>query len=83
MTFADAVNPSGQVVGTSQLQQQGRGPIHAYSWTAGTGMTDLGTLGGDDSFAGAVTSNGLVAGPAMTADGDQHAALWQTRAGGA
>jgi probable HAF family extracellular repeat protein len=79
VTFANAVSPSGQVVGTSQLQPQGRGPLHAFSWTAGTGMTDLGTLGGNDSFASAVTSSGLVAGSAMTADGDQHAALWQTR----
>ncbi len=33
---------------------------HAFRWTAATGMVDLGTLGGTDSWATAVSANGSV-----------------------
>lgn len=37
----------------------------------------LGTLGGDDSHARAISQNGIVVGDANTASGEQHAVMWQ------
>ena len=45
---AIAVSASGQVVGESTTA--GDTATHAFSWTAGGGMVDLGTLGGTNSF---------------------------------
>lgn len=41
---ARAVSQSGQVVGTSTMA--GETESHAFSWTRGGGLVDLGTLGG-------------------------------------
>jgi probable HAF family extracellular repeat protein len=49
---------------------------HAFRWTNGT-MTDLGTLGGANSVAGPISSDGSVlAGYADTAENQQHAFRW-------
>ena len=44
---AFAVNASGQVVGLSDTAE---GQFHAFSWTPGREMIDLGTLGGSSSL---------------------------------
>jgi probable HAF family extracellular repeat protein len=46
------------------------GEEHAISWTAGGGMVDLGTLGGIESRAAVVNSNGQVVGWSTTAGND-------------
>ncbi len=52
-SIAQAVNPSGQIVGFSFT---GDGEIHAFSWTKANGMINLGTLNGyTHSFATAST----------------------------
>jgi probable HAF family extracellular repeat protein len=78
---AVAVNASGQVVGYSSTT--GDAATHAFSWTAGRGMVDLGTLGGD-SWARAVNASGQVAGDSRTASGgygDVHAFSWTAARG--
>ncbi|MBA3963509.1 MAG: hypothetical protein H0X40_16635 [Chthoniobacterales bacterium] len=55
--------------------------IHAILWSADTGMQDLGTLGGDMSYATAVNDNGVVVGYSYTADGAGRAFLWTTASG--
>jgi probable HAF family extracellular repeat protein len=60
-TYSQATAVShGQVVGVSESDLTGGGE-HAFIWTAAGGMVDLGTLGGSDSSANAV-SNGQVVG---------------------
>jgi probable HAF family extracellular repeat protein len=44
-------------------------------------MIDLGTLGGTNSYASAINSNGQVAGRSQTADGQYHAFIWSATAG--
>ncbi|MCW2922586.1 MAG: hypothetical protein JWL76_2460, partial [Thermoleophilia bacterium] len=58
------------VVGRSQtnlVAPDGQIPGHAFRWTAGTGMVDLGTLGGTHSSANAISANGgVIVGDAQT-----------------
>jgi probable HAF family extracellular repeat protein len=70
---AYAVNFKGQVVGSSETTD---GALHAFSWTEGDGMIDLGTLGGRNSQANSVNDRGDVVGYSDT-PGAYHAVLWQ------
>src|SRR5436189_5451924 len=66
-----ALNDSGQVAGSSDVAGFGR---RAYSWASSTGMQNLGTLGGNYSFATSIRGNGAVVGSSsMHGDACQHA----------
>jgi len=79
---AVAVNNIGQVVGYSTRLSGDRtsGPAptrrHAFVWENGR-TTDLGTLGGRESEATAITNRGQIIGWAETKTGARHAVLWQ------
>jgi len=60
------VNDRGQIVGSSQTAS---GQWHAFSWTATSGMLDLGTLGADASGAVDVNEKGEVVGRLYANDG--------------
>jgi probable HAF family extracellular repeat protein len=69
-TWAYGINNAGQVVGTF-LDNQGD---HAFITGAnGTGIRDLGTLGGRDSVAYDINNAGQVVGYSNTSGGTQHA----------
>lgn len=73
------INNTGQVVGTSDLP--GDQASHAFLWTKGNGMQDLGTLPGDVSSVGfGVDDNGTVSGLSIDATGNIRAFLWQNGA---
>ncbi len=65
---ATDINNLGQIVGSSN----GR----AVLWQNGT-MTDLGTLGGNDSRATSINDRGQVVGISTTTSGEYRAFLWQ------
>jgi probable HAF family extracellular repeat protein len=71
--FAAAINSAGQVVGASRSPS---GETHAFLWSKGV-MTDLGTLGGDNSQGLGVNDRGQVVGFSATAEGQSHAFLWE------
>src|SRR5438477_6589154 len=55
---------------------------HAFMWNGGIGMTDLGTLGGDTSYALGINDSGEVVGYSYLADNvTRHAFIW-TASGG-
>src|SRR5262249_45459321 len=74
-SVANAVNDSGQVVGTSGAGFVSSGPAsRAFLWTQADGMRDLGTLpGGTSSTALAVNANGVVVGKSDTVIGGTNA----------
>lgn len=85
---ADAINNLGQVVGgrTTLPGDPNEDPKlweteHAFLWTVGWGIVELGTLGGSSSNAADINNYGQVVGYSQTASGDYHAFLW-TAAGG-
>jgi probable HAF family extracellular repeat protein len=55
--------------------------LRAFRWTASGGMQDLGTLGGNESWARGVSANGTVVGSAQDAAGQWRAFRW-TASGG-
>ena len=54
---------------------------HAFLWTEGVGMRDLGELGGGTSRANAISTNGTVVGTSRVIGGASHAFRW-TQVGG-
>ena len=55
---------------------------HAFIWNSGTGMTDLGTLGGNNSYALGVNDSGEVVGYSYLADNvTTHAFTWTATGG--
>jgi probable HAF family extracellular repeat protein len=82
------INNSGQVVGESDTGPVvgpplkgfsfgaiGEGP-HAFLWTEGIGMRDLGDLGGGTSRAHAISNNVVVVGVSTAINGTNHAFRW-------
>ena len=71
------------MTGTAYLHNSGQGRhAHAFLWTNGKGMQDLGTLGGMDSQGFAVNNLGQVVGLSwLPGDAKRHAFRW-TQAGG-
>jgi uncharacterized repeat protein (TIGR01451 family) len=67
-----AMNDAGVVVG---VRPSGVGPLHAWRWTAASGLVDLGALGGDAAPV-ALSESGFVAGTSEDASGAQRALLW-------
>jgi probable HAF family extracellular repeat protein len=85
-TIAEGMNDRGQVVGFSQTAIPH--PLHpdafvwhAFLWDARTGMHDLGTLGGTDSYAYDIDARGQIVGVSGTATGEVHAFLWESGRG--
>jgi probable HAF family extracellular repeat protein len=68
-SVANAVNASGEVVGTSYNPAVNGGPSLAFSWTSAGGMVNLGTLPGglQDTGATGINDNGVIVG---TSGGD-------------
>src|SRR6185369_9855026 len=83
------LNAGGQVAGSSYTT--GDAAQHAYLWKptvsggASGAMSDLGTLGGTQSFGNGLNTSGQVAGESFTtSDAATHAFLWKpTTPGGA
>ena len=74
LAVATGLNDSDTVVGVSQTSPNDFN--HAFRWTSGAGMVDLGTLGGDASAANAVNGTGRIVGWANDSAGHQRAFLW-------
>ena len=72
------INEAGQVAGygrTAGTDPTAANPFHAGLWSptaSGYAVTDLGTLGGTNSYGNWVSSNGQVAGNNDTASGSSH-----------
>jgi probable HAF family extracellular repeat protein len=84
-TQAVAVNDSGQVVGTSEVLTNIGGSEffapRAFFWAETNGIQDIGTLGGNFSFANDINENGQVIGYSETQDGFERAFVWDQSLG--
>ncbi|MBL1217777.1 MAG: hypothetical protein D8M59_09810 [Planctomycetes bacterium] len=72
-----AINNVGEVAGASLVS--GNVNEHAFLWTRKNGMTDLGTLGGEQSVANGINDRTMIVGSSDTAPGPDerwHATLW-------
>src|SRR5262249_13593131 len=67
------LNASGQVAGWST---NNGGIDHAFVWTGGIGLLDLGTLGFESSAAIGINVVGQAAGEVYNAVGPSHAFFW-------
>ena len=87
---AAAINNAGQVVGTAvhgedfvQVTENGILITHvdksrAFIWDSIRGLQELGTLGGDFSYAYSINNNGQVVGTAQTTGGAWHVFIWDS-----
>lgn len=74
-SLAHGINNKGQFVG--DYDPTNTGHSHAFLWNNGQ-VTDLGTLGGADSYAQAINDNGQIVGGSLLADNStEHAFIWQ------
>jgi len=72
---ATAINSAGMIVGAAEVSVSGQ-VTHAVLWNNGV-VTDLGTLGGNWSYATAINTGGTIVGAAYAADnGLTHAFLY-------
>jgi probable HAF family extracellular repeat protein len=75
------INDNNEIVGESVFTYSPTFTSHAFSWTSGTGMQDLGTLaGGVTSIANALNESGIIVGESDGAStrGHWHAVMWDT-----
>lgn len=79
-SFATRVNAAGEVVGYF-MPSPFSFDTHAFVWSASTGVTDLGTLGGSTAFARTINDAGQVAGHSTNAAGQSRAFIWSRTAG--
>ena len=77
---ANSVNSKGQVVGDSDSAGPGE-PTHAFLYNAGGSLVDLGTLGGQSSYAYGINESGQICGNAQTASGMWDGVLWTVGGG--
>lgn len=75
---ATAINRFGVVVGSGEFHL---GRQHAFRWTADSGFTDLGTLGGEMSQASAINDAGTIVGNSLLADGIPAGFEWMPGSG--
>ena len=67
------INDAGQIIGSYSAPG---GQSHAFRYTTGFGLRDLGTLGGLASAPTGLNDKGDVVGSSTLADGSTHAFLW-------
>ena len=75
------INDNGEIVGESVFSYGPPFLSHAFDYTSGTGMTDLGTLtGGTSSMANAINSVGVIVGQSNSTAflTEWHAVMWNT-----
>ena len=73
------INNSGQVVGWAANSSEW---AHAFLWTSGGGMQDIGTLGGSSSWAYGINDSGQIVGyGASIPTNSTHAFLWASGGG--
>lgn len=79
---ARAINDNGLIVGDSRIQVEAS-PTHAFKWTQGTGIADLGTIGGDQSAANGVNNAGDIVGWSTLNPGSsrKNAVMWKSGGG--
>jgi probable HAF family extracellular repeat protein len=70
---AHDINADGQIVGYARTSA---GEDHAFFWGSGT-MTDLGTLGGTNSYAEGISDQGHIVGFSEITGGGEQAFIWQ------
>ena len=71
---ASGVNDQGHVTGSGGMS--GANPIHGFLWQKNTGMKDLGTLGGNNSYPEGINDANQIVGQADVTSSVSDAFLW-------
>jgi probable HAF family extracellular repeat protein len=79
--IAYGVSPSGAVTGAARPSTD-FAPLQVMTWTAATGLSAIGSLGGDPAQGNAINDAGQIAGTSyLTGDTDQHAFFYDPTTG--
>jgi probable HAF family extracellular repeat protein len=81
-SFARAISSGGQVAGYAGVTINSATSNHAFYWPGNGPLQNLGTLGGNYSYAYGVNNSGKVVGQSLLNDNiTNHAFLWQSASG--
>jgi probable HAF family extracellular repeat protein len=81
-TYASGINNLGQVVGQSEVWDAPNPGWHIFLWSSGTGIVDLGNLGGSWACAGQINDSGqLVGSSEISPNGPIHPFVWDPGGG--
>jgi probable HAF family extracellular repeat protein len=76
-TGAAGITPDGDIVGRCTINGVNHGFLLKRGQQPRYTVTDLGTLGGNESFAYGINNSGVISGYAGLANGDRHPFLWR------
>ncbi len=81
LSEAEDINDAGTIVGSRDVWSNSNKYKEGFVWNANSGFVEIGTLGGNESYAVSLNENGSVVGGAKNSDGVSKPFFWTSTDG--